>query len=201
VKTQNIIPAPEASHSTVYLCTSGVLHPSESTYELLRGRSPWNDGHAKYESASVLEAALAAWPEARLVLTTPEPRAYWLQSVLRGMGPSMAARVVGFTWEDLTTKIKREVQARSGTKRLIGYSSEDYWRMSKAEIVAAHVAWSRPERWIVIDDEDILWPQDVRRDRLVLTDGCVGLRGAREQGRLQTVLLMNFGTCERDGEQ
>lgn len=192
MKTQNIIPAPEASHSTVYMCTSGVLHPSESTYELLRGRSPWEDGHAKYESAPVLEAALAVWPDVRLVLTTPEPKEYWLQSVLRGVGPSLAARVVGFSFEDLTTKIKREVRTRSGTARLVGYSSQDYWRMSNAEIVATHVAWSRPQRWMVIDSEDILWPLQVRRDRLVLTDGCVGLRDAQTQDRLLTVMHMNF---------
>ena len=65
--------------------------------------------------------------------------------------------------------------------------------MSKAEILAAHVEWSHPERWIAIDDEDILWPRDVRRDRLVLTDGCVGLAGAEAQDRLMTLLVGNFG--------
>lgn len=80
--------------------------------------------------------------------------------------------------------------------RTVRYSSEDYWRMNKAEIVATYVAWRRPEKWIVIDDEDILWPHDVRRDRLVLTDGCEGLCSPQAQDRLQTVLFANFGRGE-----
>lgn len=194
MNTAHIIPAASASPPTVFLGIAGVLHPSESTYGLVRGRSPWSDGHSKYECVPILEQALLPWPEARIVLTSTQPRARGLQSALEHLGPSLAARVVGFTYEDLTTNIKREVGTRSDTTRTVGYSSEDYWRMNKSEIVATHVAWSRPKRWIVIDDEDILWPQEVRRDRLVLTDGCEGLRSSQAQDRLLTVLLMNFGS-------
>jgi HAD domain in Swiss Army Knife RNA repair proteins len=172
---------------------SGVLHPSESTYELVHGRSPWLDGHSLYEGVLVFEWALQSWPEVRIVLTSTQPWAKGLDKVLRHLGPTLASRVVGFTYEDLTTRIKREVPTRSGTTRIVGYSNEDYWRMSTADIVAAHVAWSHPEQWAVIDDEDILWPADVRRDRLVLTDGCVGLRSARTRDRLCTVMEQNFG--------
>lgn len=65
--------------------------------------------------------------------------------------------------------------------------------MSKADIVATHVKWRRPDGWIAIDDEDILWPHDVRRDRLVLTDGCVGLQSEEAQAQLRAVMLTNFG--------
>jgi hypothetical protein len=193
MKPMRILPGYEASSPTVYLGASGTLHPSESTYQLVRGRSPWADGHSKYEGAPILEAALASWPDVRLVLTSPLPVEGGLDDVLRSLGASLAARVAGHTFEDVTKKVKREVGTRSGTTRTVGYSSEDYWRMNKSEIVATHVAWSRPKRWIVIDDEDILWPQEVRRDRLVLTDGCVGLRSSQAQDRLLTVMLMNFG--------
>lgn len=192
MKPMRIIPAATRSAATVFLGISGVLHPSESTYELVRGRSPWSDGHSKYECVPILEQALLPWPDAKVVLTSTQPRAHGLQSVLEHLGPSLAACVVGSTYEDLTTKVKREVGTRSGATRTVGYSSEDYWRMNKSEIVATHIAWSRPERWIVIDDEDILWPQEVRRDRLVLTDGCEGLRSAQAQDRLQTILFANF---------
>jgi hypothetical protein len=193
MKPMRIIPGYEASSPTVYLGISGVLHPSESTYELVRGRSPWSDGHSKYEGVPILEDALERWPEVSIVLTSTYPRAHALDPVLEHLGSSLAACVAGFTYEDLTKRVKREVGTRSGTTRTVGYSSEDYWRMNKSEIVATHVAWSRPKRWIVIDDEDILWPQEVRRDRLVLTDGCVGLRSSQAQDRLLTVMLMNFG--------
>lgn len=178
---------------TVYLGISGVLHPSESTYSLLYGRSPWTDGHSKYENAPVLVQALENWPDVKLVLTSTQPWAHGLAPVLELLGPSLAARVVGYTYEDLTTKVKREVTTRSGATRTQSISNEDYWRMSKADIVATHVEWRRPDRWIAIDDEDILWPHDVRRDRLVLTDGCIGLRSAEALDRLRAVMCMNFG--------
>ncbi len=178
---------------TVYLGISGVLHPSESTYNLIHGRSPWADGHSKYENAPVLEHALESWPDVELVLTSTQPWAHGLESVLELLSPTLAARVVGHTHEDLTTKVTREVNTRNGLKRTVGISNEDYWRMNKSAIVATHVKWRRPGRWIAIDDEDILWPHDVRRDRLVLTDGCIDLQSAEAQDLLQAVMHMNFG--------
>jgi hypothetical protein len=136
---------------------------------------------------------LENWSDVEIIITSTQPWAHGLDSVLVHLGPSLAARVVGYTYEDLTTKVKREVTTRRGATRTLGISNEDYWRMSKANIVATHVKWRRPERWIAIDDEDILWPHDVRRNRLVLTDGCVGLQSAEALDRLQTVMLMNFG--------
>lgn len=178
---------------TLYLGVSGVLHPSASLYELVHGRSPWNDGHSQYESVQALEAALKAWPDVELILTSTQPWAHGLASVLHELGPSLAERVVGYTHQDLTTKVKRTVRTKSGATRAIGISDEDYWRMNKAQIVAAHVAWRRPARWAAVDDEDILWPEDVRRERLVLTDGCLGLSDPSAHDRLLTVLHMNFG--------
>lgn len=179
--------------STVYLGISGVLHPSDSFYSLMHGRSPWADGHSKYESAPVLVQALESWPDVEIILTSTQPWAHGLKSVLEHLGPSLAERVVGYTYEDLTTKVTREVTTRSGLTRIIRLSSDDYWRLNKSAIVATHVEWRRTDRWIAIDDEDILWSHDVRRDRLVLTDGCIGLQSAEAQDRLQAVMHMNFG--------
>lgn len=178
----------------VYLGISGVLHPSQSLYELVLRRSPWDDGHARYEGVPVLAAALEPWPSARIVLTSTQPWAHGLASVLAHLGP-LASRVAGFTFDDLTQNAVRVVRTRSGTTRMLTYSSNEYWRMNKSDIVAAHVAWSRPVAWIAIDDESILWPHDVMRDRLVLTDGCAGLLDAATQDRLLTVLAGNFGAA------
>jgi hypothetical protein len=157
------------------------------------GRSPWEDGHSKYENVPALLQALENWLDVELVLTSTQPWAHGLDSVLAQLGPSLAARVVGYTYEDLTTKVTREVTTRSGLTRTIGLSNEDYWRLNKSAIVATHVEWRRPDRWIAIDDEDILWPHEVRRDRLVLTDSCLGLQSEDALDRLRAVLLMNFG--------
>jgi hypothetical protein len=176
-----------------YVGISGVLHPSESRYRLAHGRSPWADGHVMYEGNPVLERALARWPQVQIVLTSTQPRIHGLEAVLTALGHSLAQRVVGHSFDDLTTKVKRVVGTRDGGTREVAIADEDYWRMDKAKIVTTHVQWFRPQRWVVIDDEDIRWPQDVRDDRLVRVDGCAGLLDTTVEDRLLTVLEMNFG--------
>jgi hypothetical protein len=175
----------------LYLGISGVLHPSASLYELVYGRSPWDDGHRKYEAAPWLSRVLAGWPDVGIVLSSTQPWKHGLPRVLEHLGMA-AERVIGFTFEDLTTRALREVRTRSGTTRLVGYSSEDYWRMNKADIVAAHVDWLQPQAWVAVDDEDILWPRRLA-DHVCIVDGCKGLKDPAEQDRLLTYLEMNFG--------
>lgn len=177
----------------VYLACSGVLHPSESLYHLLMRRSPWEDGHTKYESVPVLERALSPWPAARIVLTSTLPWRHRLQAVLHDLGASLSERVIGYAFEDLTKRARFLLAARDGTTRTRAIAEEDYWRMRKSDIVAAHTQWLHPSRWIAIDEDDTLWPADVRRDRLVLTDGCLGLQEKSAERRLLSVLRSNFG--------
>ena len=192
-----ILPAPQPLGPTVYLGISGVLHPSESLYSLVHGASPWARGHSRYEGVPILAKALEHWPDVRIVLTSALPRTHDLKQIVDCLGPSLAVRLSGWTFEDITTKVKREVATRNGTTRTVGYASNDYWRMNKADIVATHVAWSRPLSWVAIDDEDILWPVDVRRERLVIPDPCAGLVPESTQERLMTVLQQNFGGLTR----
>ena len=180
----------------IYLGVSGVVHPSESVYELVYGLSPWGDGHEKFEAVSWLSGALNHWPDVRIVLTSTPPWKYGLPEIpnLPGM---LAERVIGFTYQDLTTKVVRQVRTRSGTTRSVRYSTEDYWRMNKSDIVVAHVEWLRPEAWAAVDDEDILWPKGLA-DHVCIVDGCQGLKHPAEQDKLLTYLQMNFG---RDGHR
>ena len=150
----------------------------------------------RYESTEVLENALKGCPDVRLVLTSTQPWAHGLSEVLERLGQPLASRVVGYTFDDLTSKVPRGVLTPSGTTRAPWFSSEDYWRMSKADIAAASVEWSHPQRWLVMDDEDILWLHNVRRDRLVLTDGCAGPACPATRHRLMTLLVGNFGAAE-----
>lgn len=181
----------DAGHEpTIYLGISGVLHPSETAYKLACRRSPWSDGHVPYEGVSVLVDALQDWPDVRLVLTSTQPRSRGIAAVLQCLGASLASRVVGVSYDDITTKVER---LRGAARSAVGYSSDDYWRMNKADIVRVHSEWRRPESWIAIDDEDILWSPLVRRDRLVLTDACEGLAGEATKARLRAVMQANFG--------
>jgi hypothetical protein len=87
----------------------------------------------------------------------------------------------------------RTIKTLSGRTRVVGYSMDNYRRMSKAEIVEAHVQWRQPLQWCVVDQEGYTWPSDIKQDKLVLTDGCVGLLNPATQDRLHTVLWANFG--------
>jgi len=174
----------------LYLGISGVLHPSASVHELVYGFSPWDAGHCKYEGVPWLSSVLARWPDVQIVLTSTQPWKHGLPAVLVHLG-TLAERVIGFTYEDLTTKVVRQVRTRSGTSRSVGYSDQDYWRMNKAEILVAHVEWLRPRAWVAVDDEDILWPRQVA-DHVCIADGCRGLLHPTEQDKLATSLEMNF---------
>lgn len=180
----------------LYLGISGTLHPSESTYQLVEGRSPWSDGHLPYEAAPWLAQALEGWRSVRLVLTSTQPWSKGLPAVLEMLGPALASRVVGFTYEDLTTQPVHRIRTRSGSEVDRPYNGEDYWRMNKSAIVAAHVAWLKPQAWVAVDDEDILWPQELR-SHVCIVDGCRGLGHPEEQDRLLTCLAMTFGTGRR----
>jgi len=175
----------------LYLGLSGVTHPSATTYQLVHGKNPWSNGHAEYEAAPWLANTLKAWPDVRIVLTSTQPWKHGLPAVLTGILP-LAEKVIGHTFEDLTTQPVRSVRTRSGTSRRCSFSSEDYWRTNKSGIVAAHVNWLRPEAWVAVDDEDILWPPE-HAVHVCIVDGCEGLNHPSEQDKLLTCLQMNFG--------
>lgn len=180
----------------LYLGISGTLHPSASTYQLVLGRSPWSDGHTEYEAAPWLAQTLEQWPDVQVVLTSTQPWKHGLPAVSKQLG-ALAARVIGFTYEDLTTRAVRQVRTRSGTTRKMTYSDEDYWRLHKSEIVRLHIQWLRPVAWIAVDDETILWTEQELQQHLVAVDGCKGLLDPTAQDRLVTVLTGNFGPAKR----
>jgi hypothetical protein len=171
----------------VYLGISGVLHPSRSLYELVEGRNPWDAGHRPYEAVPVLEHILQGWPACRVVLTSTQPWSKGLPTVLECLGPALAQRVVGFTFEDLTTKL------RLG-RRQKPLSEEDYWRLPKSEIVRLHAGWLAPTAWVAIDDETIAWTEHEAVHQLVAVDGCKGLLDPTAQALLRSLLTEAFGS-------
>lgn len=179
----------------LYLGISGVLHPSASIYELVYGFSPWDAGHRKYEAVQWLSPSLTRWSDVRIVLTSTLPRRDGLPVVLENLG-ALADRVIGHTYEDLTTRVLRHVRTRSGLTRQIAFSDEDYGRMHKSGIVAAHLTWLKPREWVVVDDDDILWPK-VSAEHVCIVDGLAGLQHPGEQDKLLTCLEVNFGRGDR----
>ena len=140
VDQEQVGPRPPSERLRVlYLGISGVLHPSASTYELIHGQSPWDARHCLYEAVPWLSTALEPWPDVKIILTSTQPWKFGLPIVLPWLG-TLAERVIGYTFEELTIKVVRQMRTRSGTARQRTYSSEDYWRMNKSDIVIAHVA-------------------------------------------------------------
>jgi hypothetical protein len=170
----------------VYLGVSGVLHPSASLYKLIYDKDCWAQGHTEYEGVAYLERVLEGWPSAHIVLTSTQVWAKGLTAVLQCLGPGLASRVIGYTFDDLTRRAKLGRQGQPMSPTI-------YWTMTRAEVVRHHVAWLQPDAWVAVDDEAALWTVDERRGHCVLTDPCKGLLDPAAQDRLMTLLVGNFG--------
>lgn len=177
---------PPAPPMVLYLGVGGVLQPSSSTYHWVHGRDPFADGHTRYECAPLLEALLTGWPDVRIVLTSVRPWRHGLPAVLDALGLSLARRVIGYTFEDLTTK------ARFG-KSLRHLSDLDYWRKGKASIVEKHVAWLRPRAWVAVDDEPFGWTDQELARNVVVTPPLEGLVSEGARTKLRGLLVHQFG--------
>lgn len=69
------------------------------------------------------------------MLTSTQPWAKGLELVLERLGPSLAARVVGFTHEDLTTKVRVGARELPFSERLLAPDEE--WGCQVPPAVAA----------------------------------------------------------------
>lgn len=171
---------------TLYLGLSGVLHPSRTTFRLVHGREPEEFGHAEFEGTGCLEDLLEPWPYAHILLTSTLPAIHGVDAVLQKLGPSIARQVVGTLFEDLTTKMLRGRRARP-------MSVEDYWRCNTSELVRTHVHWSKPDAWIAINDDSVLWTVEEREHHFVDVDGGLGLmHDLAAQSRMWLLLDENF---------
>jgi hypothetical protein len=175
----------------LYLDITHVLHPSESTYVLIHGKSPWDDGHVKYEYLPFVERALSEYGDVNVVLSDWTPVIHGIEQVKKHLR-SVAGRVVGTLYEDVTTKVRRTVPLRSGGEREMGYSPDDFRRMSRAQAVSAHVAWAKPEAWVVVTSEYCDWTAEERDRHVVLTDMVDALGTTASQDAFAAALAVNF---------
>lgn len=177
---------PQAPPMVLYLGIGGVLQPSESTYMWVHGRDPFEDGHCRYESAPLLAQLLEGWPDVRIVLTSTRPWAHGLPFVLEALGPGLARRVLGYTFDDLTTKVRVGKSQRQ-------LRDLDYWRLSKASIVEKHLAWLRPCAWVAVDDEPFGWTDQELTCNVVVTPPVEGLASEEARTKLRGLLMYQFG--------
>lgn len=175
----------------VYLDVSHVLHPSVSTYVLVHGKSPWRDGHTKYEHLAVVEGLLEPYPDVRIVLSDWTPVVHETGQVVERLG-TLAKRVVGSLYNDMTTKVRRVVPLRSGGEREIGYSPDDFRRMSRAQAVRAHAAWSKLQGWVAVTSDYFDWTPEERAKHVVITDMLDALGTSAAQRAFSAALAANF---------
>lgn len=177
----------------LYLDISHVLHPSQSTYVLVHGKSPWTDGHAKFENLPAFVRLLKPYPDVGIVLSDWTHVVHGFDQVKQQLG-ILTERVVGSLHEDVTTKVRRTVRLRSGGERVVGYSADDFRRMSRAQAVTAHVAWTKPQAWVAVTSEYSDWSPEQRARHVVITDMVDALGTTAAQDALATALDVNFAS-------
>lgn len=177
-------PAPKM---VLYLGIGGVLQPSVSTYTWVHGRDPFDDGYSPYECAPLLERLLSGWPDVRIVLTSTRPWAHGLDEVLGALGPELASRIVGYTFQDLTER------AKVGERFPRCLSEMEYWRLSKSQVVEKHVRWLQPSRWVAVDDEAYGWSDHELACNVVVTPPVEGLANEEARTKLHGLLVHQFG--------
>jgi hypothetical protein len=89
--------AEERSELILFLDYDGVLHP-DAVYRTSQGIVLRREGLRLFEWAPLLEAALAPYPEVRIVLSTSRVRVVDFDHSRRRLPPRLQARVIGATW-------------------------------------------------------------------------------------------------------
>lgn len=155
-------------------------------FQWAHGKSPWDAGHQRYESAALLEAMLAGCPDVQLIVTSSKASSRGRDEFIAQVGAELGGRVAAFTYEDLTTKPK------PGGRSPV-FSASEFWRLTKSEIIRAHRAWLRPDAWVAVEAETDLWTSEGLRNHVCATNPSKGLLDKESQDRLMALLASNFG--------
>lgn len=157
----------------LYLDFDGVLHPEYCYWHPRKGPYLKAPGHSLFEHLPVLEELLAPYPQVKIVLSTTWVQTYRFNGTARKLGPILRERVIGATYHT-------------------GMNRENFRDIPRGLQVWADVARRQPSGWVAIDDDDLNWPV-WSRDRLVRTDGLLGLGEERTQyelsGKLQKLAI------------
>lgn len=144
----------------LYLDFDGVLHADPV---FLRNNQPHLDPEygALFMWASVLEAALADYPDVRIVLSTSWASVMGFEYARDALPPSLGSRVIDCVWR-LSDYPKH------------GISKRAFNALSRYEQVMLHAKTLGGGEWLAIDNNHHGWPAEMRH-RLVLTQDYEGL--------------------------
>ena len=147
---------------TLFLDYDGVLHPDE--VYLVRGRPELRARGALFMWAPILEQALAAHPEVRIVLSTSWARELSYTRARRWLPSGLRERVIGATWHSAMS------YKRDGFRSLTTWWDE----ATRNEQIKRYVTRAGLTQWLVVDDQPDGWAEE-DRDHLVQTHGETGL--------------------------
>lgn len=160
--------------NVIYLDFDGVLH-SDEVYQDHRGQVQLLGPGQLFEHAPVLAAALASYPDVRIVLSTSWVRQKGYGWVLKQLPECLRARVIGATWHSLFGK---------------DWDEQQWWRnASRYQQILRDVQRRQPAQWFAIDDDLEGWRDDDRA-HVVDCSPLVGLGGNAAQAKLKTKLAM-----------
>jgi hypothetical protein len=158
----------------IFLDFDGVLHPGEVWYEhgmrLPVLRAP---GHELFESMVVFEAAIAPYPQIKVVLSTSWVPALGFEQACGFLNESLRSRVIGATYDP---------------------ESPDAWRFNRLrryDAIEQDVRRRKPQRWLAVDDDAIGWPVG-ELAALALTPTNLGLACPAAQAQLHSRLAERF---------
>jgi len=151
---------------TLFLDFDGVLHPNEAYQTRGRGIHLHERaaGHTLFEHAELLADLLDAYPMLAIVLSTSWVWTIGYEKSVKRLPARLQERVIGATWHSHMPQ-------------------REMWpSVTRYNQIKQYVTRHQLERWLAIDDNDHLWPDNMRH-RLVHTDewGGIGDKLAQEE--------------------
>jgi hypothetical protein len=146
-----------AGQQLIYLDFDGPMHHNEVYWRPKRGPYFHAEaaGHRFFEHAPLLEAALQAHPNVKIVLSTSWVRVYGCGRAAKKLPPALCERVIGATFHRRMNRQEFEWTPRG----------QQIWD---------DVGRRRPAAWVALDDDVEGWPAACL-DNLIAVDGATGL--------------------------
>jgi hypothetical protein len=162
----------------IFLDFDGVLHPDAVVVQRNKPMELHTEGEL-FMHAPVLIDALAAYPEAKIILSTSWVRVYGYKGTLKRMPSELVERVVGATYHS-------KMQT---TPSMYGTGYESFQTLSRYQQIYGHVYRNKVKDWLAIDDlhsgsQVRFWPKYELKN-LVLTEESKGLSCNKAQADLK----------------
>lgn len=174
----------------LFLDYDGVLHP-DAAY-LIGGRPVLKTEGELFMWAPVLVELLRPYPEIKIVLSTSWVRVLGFGKARDYLPPELRSKVIGGTWH---SAMGRHAEGTHRTDISWFVESSGYQQIARY-ISRAGV---RAGNWLAIDDDADGWA-DTQRERLVETDGVIGLSSSLAQNELRAKLILLQETSNVAGD-